>query len=324
MTPPVDPGDWVSCLEHDYLESFIKDGGATVKFGVASDQDTRQEIRDRIVAAAETRNYLTIKISAESTRVHMVEQVFFAVAGQTPWEKLGRRVLKGLATATRLRWPPENGESLLNSLAEANETDPGVIKGEMRTALTKGVYRNTELAKQFRVAMMHLGLAVLSGGEEGQITVTRLTEWLTGRNRALSAVKPYQIYSSINRANARYLLESLCRWTRMAELSGLVLIVDMDRVSIARNPRDGGIYYTKAALLDSYEVLRQFIDGVDRLQGVLIAVLPSPSFVDLDDPRGLSAYAALRARVYDEVRGRRYGNPGGALVRLAANAEQRR
>jgi len=45
------------------------------------------------------------------------------------------------------------------------------------------------------VAMTHLALARLSGGPEEQSTFETVTDWLAGRNRAMSAVKPYQIHA---------------------------------------------------------------------------------------------------------------------------------
>jgi hypothetical protein len=93
--------------------------------------------------------------------------------------------------------------------------------------------------------------------------------------------------------------------------------LDVRRLGVQRNPGDDCLFYSKAALLDAYEVLRQFIDGIDRLDGVLIAVFPAASFLDLDSPRGMGIYSALKTRVYDDVKDRRYPNPTGALVRLA-------
>jgi hypothetical protein len=72
-------------------------------------------------------------------------------------------------------------------------------------------------------------------------------------------------------------------------------------------------------MLDAYEVLRQFIDGTDRLKGCLIVVFAAPEFLVVEPgSRGLGAYDALRLRVYDEVRDSRLANPMGAMVRLSA------
>ncbi len=102
-----------------------------------------------------------------------------------------------------------------------------------------------------------------------------------------------------------------------------MLDVDLDRLAVSRRPpveeRDG-LYYTKAGLLDTYEVLRQLVDAADTLRGVLVMVSLPPELIT-DDVRGLPAYSALLLRVVDEVRDQRRANPYAALVRLETRLE---
>ena len=168
----------------------------------------------------------------------------------------------------------------------------------------------------FRQAMTHLCIAELTGGPEGARTAGVLSDWLTGRNKAVSALKPYGIFRKVNRNTARYFLESLVRWVRLTAYPGLVVLVDAQRLSAARNPQGTGFYYTKAGVMDTYEVFRQFIDGADAMEGFFMAVVPGFGF--LEDPvRGISAYEALKFRIFDEVRDRNLVNPMAALARIA-------
>ena len=141
-----------------------------------------------------------------------------------------------------------------------------------------------------------------------------------GHNKAISAVKPYQIFRKINRATARYFFESLIHWLRLAEYPGMVMLLDAQRVMLARNPHDYGLFYSKAAVLDSYEVLRQFIDGADQLEGCFIAVVPDIAFLE-DHSRGIGAYEALKFRVFDEIRDKHLVNPMASLARISATVQ---
>jgi len=191
---------------------------------------------------------------------------------------------------------------------------------EARTWIENRVFREQNLTRDFRVAMTRLCLAELSGGPDGATIIEVIADWLTGRNRNVSAVRPYQIYSRISRNNARHLLDSLLHWIRFAGYPGLVILLDTSRVTIARNPRDDQLYYTKAAMLDAYEVLRQFIDGTERMKGCLVVVTPASEFLVVETgSRGMGDYNALKLRVYDEVRDTRLANPMGAMVRLSRN-----
>jgi hypothetical protein len=192
---------------------------------------------------------------------------------------------------------------------------------EMRPVLTSEVYKNRRLAKDFRIAMMHLCLGQFSGESEAVSTTQTLADWLTGRNKSVSAVRHFQIFNRINRTNARHLLESTLAWIRLAGHPGAIIQLDIDRLSIARNPRDDRTFYTTAALLDAYEVLRQFIDGSDRLGGCLLLVTAGAPFLD-EDPqgRGIGRYEALKFRVFDEVHDRDRANPMASLIRLVGPA----
>jgi hypothetical protein len=208
--------------------------------------------------------------------------------------------------------------ALLHGIAEASGLDPVLVRSELNRNLNQRVFRHRGLAKDFRVAMAHLCLAELSGGEDGANSVRVLTEWLTGQNRRIAAVKPYSIFNTLTRTNSRYMFESLLHWIRFAGYPGLVVILDITRVTLGRNPRDGDLYYSRAAVLDAYEVLRQFIDATDKLEGCLLLILPDVEFLSEETfDRGFGAYEALKFRVYDEIRDRELVNPMSSLVRLS-------
>lgn len=119
------------------------------------------------------------------------------------------------------------------------------------------------------------------------------------------------------------MLVSLASWLAKVDGRGLVLDLDLDRLSVVRRAPAAereGIYYSRAAILDAYEVLRQLIDATDDLHHCLVVATVPPSLVT-DDGRGLPAYSALHLRVADEVHDRRRANPFAALVRLEARLE---
>ena len=170
--------------------------------------------------------------------------------------------------------------------------------------------------------MTRLCLARLRGGADAPITIRALTDWLTGLNLNVSAVKQYQIFNRITRTNARRLLESLIRWVRLAGFQGTLVLLDVARLAIPRNPRDDRPFYNNAVLLDAFEVLREFVDSTDRLTHCLIAVLPDSSFLDETSGRGIASYQALELRIKDDVRAKEVVNPMAALVRLSTNAPE--
>ncbi len=314
--------DWVRIIKSEYLDTFISQGGSAIKFAVPLEDGARPGLFGQLKGVASGLGYLTAEVDAGQTKVHMMQEVFFRVAEQIDWQSLARQVVRDLARESGYQTTSEHHEApLLDQIAQSSGVDQSLVRGELYRKLNDQVFRHRGLAKDFRVAMVQLCMAELSGGPDGATTSGVLTDWLTGRNRRIAAVKSYLIYNSINRTNARYMFESLLNWVRFAGKSGLLVMLDTSRVTVRRNPRDGDVYYSSPAVKDSYEVLRQFIDAIDRLQGCLMIVAPDVEFLSEDTrERGFGAYQALMFRVVDEIRDRRLVNPMASLVRITGGA----
>ena len=312
--------EWLSSIQTHYLDTFIRDGGAALKVAVPLEPQGRDGVVTSVLDAARSHGLVATSIKAEDTRVHMIDQVFFQIASAVPWDDVSRMVIKKLASDLGYETKPLGDGPLLNQLSELNGMDDQAIRIELRKALTDHVFREKRLAKDFRVAMFQMCLAQLTSADAATTTSRVLREWLTGVNPAVSAVKPYNIFNRINRTNARHFVESLFWWIHLAGLPGVAIVFDLGRLAITRNPKDGHQYYTKAMVLDAYELLRQFIDGTDRAVGCLLVVVPDTSFLDESNNRGVSAYAALKTRIFDEVKDRVLVNPLAALVRLRTEA----
>jgi hypothetical protein len=322
MTPTMRPEEWLGYLRREYLESFIRDGGASIKFGVPLCDGERGAIRQGVRSDAGALGYLYAEVDAAQTRIHLADQIFFRLAAQVDWQSLGHRVLLDLCKRNNLQPPETSAQPFCQAVAERNGIDPDAVLVLLRKGLSDHVLHHSELARDFRMAMFWICLAQLTGAPDGAETVRALADFLTGHNRNVSAVKDYGIFSRITRNNARHFIESLFRWVRFAGYPGTVVLIDIARLAIRKNPRDELNYYTTAALLDAYEVLREFIDATDRLNGCLMVVVPDFSFLEEDQwGRGMGRYQALQFRIFDEVHDQRRVNPMGSLVRLAASQE---
>jgi len=307
-------------IKAEYLDSFILEGGSAIKFAVPVDEGARPGLISQLKLSASSLGYLAADVDARHTRVHMMQELFFKVAEQIDWRFLARQVVEKLVRDSGYRTPQRGNGSLLAEISEESGLDPILIRSEVYRKLNDQVFRHRGLAKDFRVAMVQLCLAELSGGDDGINTAEVLTDWLTGRNRRIGAVKPYSIFNTISRTNARYMFQSLVCWIKFAGYAGLLVLLDISRLTLGRNAHDGYIYYTRAMVLDAYEVLRKFIDGIDLVPGCLIVVLPDIEFLNADHPRGFGAYQALMYRIVDEVRDRQLVNPMSSLVRISGDA----
>jgi hypothetical protein len=187
--------------------------------------------------------------------------------------------------------------------------------------LTGSVIRDYAMARDFRMAMGQLCRSVVERDDVLRETAQRIEKWLTGDLRTISALRSVRIFERINRYNARSMLASLGRWATSAGRAGLLVTVDITRFPAGgfSAAADGTVVRppTLAAVMDTYEMMRQCIDGTDEMSGLAVCFVAGPEFV-VDEKRGMRAYPALEQRLTDDVRDRRRGNPQAPMVRLAA------
>jgi hypothetical protein len=318
VTLEITSGEYTQFLGEEYLGAFIADGGSAVKVAVAPDRQTNDRLIAGLLKEARSQGYVAVRVDAAVTRVSLIQQIFHAVAREVDWRGVAQGVVRA---SVQSLWPVQlNGALTLEALSAATGMEPQVVRMEMQKALQNSVFRDYRLAKDLRLAMFSYCAAELEPAAAGDQTRAVLEEWLRGELRLVSAVKDRGIFQKIGRHNARVMVASTATWLRSAGGPGLLVVLDVDRLSIGsrREVTDAGLFYTQAHVIDAYEVVRQFIDSTDEIVGALILVV-APTALVTDDRRGFAAYAALKNRIWDDVRDRVRPNPYAPMVRLASD-----
>jgi hypothetical protein len=318
MTLPIGVDAYLEFLSKEYLADFISQGGATVKFCVSSDPVVTYRFRTGLGEIAANGVFAYARLDAATTKVHQIDQVFFAVSRQLDWSGLAARFVRAAYDAVSFPVPDDPGELTVAAAAARHDVDARELYRSVRRHLEAGILGDHAMVHEFRLAMLRLCQAHLVAGDVDSAEREAVLEWLRGELRQISRMRSSLIYTRIARHNARHMLLSTSHWLARVGHRGLVLDIDITRLCVARRPpveERQGIYYSKAAVIDSYEVLRQLVDATDDLEATLVAVSAPLEFVN-DDIRGLGSYSALQLRVADEVRDRRRANPFAGLVRL--------
>ena len=316
----IDAGDYAEFLATEYLDSYIADGGAAVKFVVVPNVEEAQQFSRTVRDRAATAGYVAADVDAVDVRVHMMDQVFFAVARQVDWDALAARRVRAAFAAVDYPVADAGDDISVEAVAAYHRVDPGELSRDVNRHLQRAVFHDYAMVQEFRVAMLRLCQSQLRTGQVTEAEHNAVLEWLRGELRQISLLRSAMIFRRIGRHNARQLLFSLTHWLAVDGRAGLLLEVDLRRFGFARRPAPEerhGLYYTKAALLDGYEMLRQLIDNTDELSHCCVVVVAAPEFIS-DVHRGVDAYQALKLRIYDEVRDRRRDNPYSSLVRLGS------
>ncbi len=312
-SPPLPLAEWLSVMEHEYLSSFVPAGGAAVKLAILDD-GMAAATAGELARIAELHGLLTVRVDAAETRVHLMHELFFAIARALPWDSLLQRYLEELFGENAYPWPRPDEAMTMADLSAAFGVAPNLLTRHVDRWLTVDLWDDPRLAQDFRAAMLSLCLRRLNPDDTAEGNPAM--QWLLGEKVPAALLRTADISVRISRTNARAMLTSLCHFLRKAGVSGLMLVLDIRPLSRA-GAADGALRYSPAAVMDSYEILREIIDDAEHLPGLFVAVLGDAELATGDPRRTLSQYAALQMRVWPDVRPGDRQNPVAPLVWLA-------
>jgi P-loop Domain of unknown function (DUF2791) len=308
--------EWLELIEREYLTDFITAGGGAVKFVVGDAHHLK--VVARALNSLSARDGLAyVRIDAATTRLHMIQDVFFAIARALDWNDIAQSFVESMFRGKGYEWPRPGEAVPVQDVAECNRLDVTLLQRDFRQWLTAEVMRDTEMTQDFRMAMTRLCLHRLEP-EDPQLGITApVLQWLCGELRRIGALKQIFITTRITRHNGRAMLRSLCRWLRLCGRRGLCASLDIRQLGKTGVAAGEGVRYSPAAVLDAFEVLRQVIDDSEHFGGLLLVVLADQALIGEDAKRSLDAYLALKLRVWSDVRPERRDNPLAPLVVLA-------
>lgn len=312
--PPLPLAEWLSVIGREYLADFVSAGGAAVKLAILDDAAIANAT-DRLILLGQANTMLTVQIDAARTRIHLMQELFFAITRALPWDSLLQRYLEKLFETHAYPWPRRNQIMSLADLAAEFAVAPHLLARHLDEWLTADLWDDRRLAQDFRAAMMSLCLSRLE--PDGWGADAPALQWLRGEKVAPSLLRGADISVRLSRTNARPMLASLCHFLRKTGAPGLLVVLDIRQLSQS-GPTEGMVRYAPAAVMDAYEVLREIIDEAEQLPGLFIAVLANAALTTGDQRRALSQYAALQMRVWPDVRPGDRQNPVAPLVWLGA------
>jgi hypothetical protein len=309
-TEPLHTGAWLGVIEKEYFGDFLRAGGAAAKF-VIGDEAAQEEIQSECAELARRHGLLHAHLVAGETKLHMGHELFFALVRVLPWDGILQRYLEDLFFRREHPWPRPGTAMSTAELADAFDIAPGIMTRHRDRWLSRDLWDDPRLARDFRAAMIALCLSRLDPQGDGASANTPVHQWLRGEKPPLSSLREFDITAQINRTNARAMLVSLCHFLRKAKASGLLLTIDL-RAATRRG--DTPVRYSPSAVMDLYEVLRELIDDLEHLPGLFILGLADQGLIEGDRRRTLDTYKALEMRIWPDVRPGDRQNPLAPLV----------
>jgi len=192
----VQPSVWLDVIRQEYLNDFVRAGGAAVKVAVAENDAARHGLRDDLRRLGEAAGYQVAVVDAAQTKVQMIDRVFHAVAGQMPWEQTARAFLARTIADSGYQLPTDRTNLTLAALAEVNDVPERRLHTSITDILWRELFKDYAMSQEFRLAMVRLCRAQLSPDDEPAVTESVMA-WLRGELRRISEVKRALIFQRI-------------------------------------------------------------------------------------------------------------------------------
>jgi len=133
--------EYVEFLSREYLRGYVDKGGSAVKFVVADDF-VASGFRDRVADEGRQSGYVVAAVDAATTRVHLMEQIFFEVARQIDWDELAVIALRSAVAAAGFPAPTDDILTV-DELASHYRTDVRELKRDVDRELQRRIFRIT-------------------------------------------------------------------------------------------------------------------------------------------------------------------------------------
>ena len=198
---------------------------------------------------------LTVSVEAGRTRIHLMHELFFAIARALPWDSLVQRYLEALFGAHDYAWPRPGEPMAMADLAAAFAVAPNLLARHVDQWLTADVWEDRRLAQDFRAALLSLCLSRLEAERLGNAP----DRWRNGC--AARRWRPRRCAPPASRFAFPAPMRAPC-WPRCAiscarpASPGCSWCWTCGGSPAPRPPTDM-LRYSPAAVMDAYEVLRE-------------------------------------------------------------------
>jgi hypothetical protein len=194
--------EWLQVVDSEYLKEFVVDGGAAVKF-VVSNERVVETLKQEARRQAEAHGLVFAGIESAEVKLHLIQDVFFAISRQMHWIGDTERFVEKLFKDNGYKWPHPGQAVPLEDLAAANAVDAKILKKEFNQWLTKAIMQDIRMAQDFSIAITRLCLSCLAPTDGSGENETPIHQWLRGELQKIGPLRAAEIYAKITRHNAR-------------------------------------------------------------------------------------------------------------------------
>jgi len=310
--PPLDPhvldtitvgqSVWETFVVEKYLApgGYIADSYSQMKFVIGRPGAGKTHFLRRLTGQAQLLGYCAVFLSASDFRLQHIETLYAAIAGCVDFKELTWRLARRAVgeLGYDLADVPAKTTFLSWVVREHHRIDT-LMKREVAEVLGR-FFKGERVEPNFSLAFTQLASDLLGTHPLSPEDHILLHRWLRGERLRAEELHRIHLARRVDRYNARDMLHALATFVRQQGYAGLFVAIDqMEDLPIGRNPETGRPIYGGVALDDAYQSLREMVDNLPTISGMMIILAGRPEFLEL--PRGIKSYDALWLRIQHEV-----------------------
>ncbi|MCW5941648.1 MAG: DUF2791 family P-loop domain-containing protein [Fimbriimonadaceae bacterium] len=314
----------------EYLESFVRDGGGTVRLLGAGTDDLKAAFGQLRKSATDLGYHVVslhpgrLREDGRKPHLHRMDRLTTTVLGSLSWGDLVDAQVRIALREMGLDEAPGGAGFDVGTLAAHNGRDPQDLRRRFERLVAAVALSDRNYCVEFRLAIAALVRARLLPSEVSATTERAVLNWFKGVQEpgAAAQLRRIGIHDRIGRLNARWVLQSVTHWLPKTGKTGLAVFLDLrpyERTpsSQSRSGEDGALHYSRPSYIQMLESLRRFLDDAEEFRSFVLFVGATPDFF-AEGRRNYRDYDALYGRVANEIHPSGRPNPAAALTVLRA------
>lgn len=301
---PITVGEsvWETFVTKQYLApgGYIADGYSQMKFVIGRPGAGKTHLLRRLTEQAHLLDYSTVFLSASDFHLQHIESLYAAIAGRIDFDELTWRLTR--RAVAKLGYDLVDvpaKKTFLSWVVEEHHQPDTLVKRDVAQVLGR-LFKRERVEPNFSLAFTQLASDLLGTHPLSSENRILLHRWLRGEKLRAGELHRIHLARRIDRYNARDMIHALATFVRQQDYTGLFVAIDqMEDLPAGREPGTSRLKYGGAALHDAYQSLREMIDNLPTISGMLIVLAGRPEFLEL--PRGIKLYDPLWLRIQHEV-----------------------
>ena len=213
--------DFLSIIDEEYLQSFIKEGGSTFKLVLGAYGGGKTHFLYNIRELAWKENFVVsyVNLSQEEAPFHRLELVYRAIINDLLHPMTPEELLKGLEKGIEpflINWYEKQVKIFRKAGLKGETLDEELVN------YAQSIQRNIENVNYAKA----ISKAFLALHEEKEDDFRNILQWLRLEGYERNIHREYGLLNPINRSNAFSMIRSLIQWIRTIGYSGLVILFD--------------------------------------------------------------------------------------------------